>query len=803
MSLRWLLPAFAAILINGSVALAQHRPEIPPARGKGNPIPGQFVITLEERSDPRSVAREFGVEPDYVYTRVLVGFSGRMSDAARAGLLRDNRVVRIEQDREARLSAPTSAWGLDRIDQRSLPLDNAFNVVGTGRSVTAYVVDTGIRFDHQEFGGRALRGYDAIADGQNGSDCNGHGTHVAGTIGGRSYGVARDSTLVAVRVLNCEGSGTMSGVIAGLDWIAANGQLPAVVNMSLGGDAHASLDDAVRRLVTRGFTVTAAAGNEGRDACLASPARVTEAITVGASDRSDARPSWSNFGACVDIFAPGVSIPSAWHTDTTALASSSGTSMASPHVAGAVALLLEGNGRLTPSAIADRLGGAATQGVVLNAQSARNDLLFAAPFAEPSPQSGGATINGTDGDDIISPVATVQGQRLPTADDDSIYGHGGNDSLNGGAGADLLDGGAGSDRFFVDNPGERIVELADGGRDNAYTLVDYVLTAGAHVEILAPVYPSETAGLNLTGNTLPQIVLGSAGSNTLDGGGGGDELRGSGGNDRFFIRSAADRIVETADGGTDNAYSIVNYTLNAGAHVEVLAPVYPSETIGLNFTGNALPQIILGSAGSNTLDGGGGGDELRGLSGDDRFFIRSAGDRIVETADGGTDYAYSIVDYTLSPNAYVEFLAPLYSSETVGLKLTGNSLDQTVIGSAGGNTLDGRGGTDVLRGLGGRDVFAFTAPLGTGNIDAVFDFVVGDDRILLDDAVFVGLTRGALPAVAFHVGTAAANADDRIVYEPRSGRLSFDRDGAGADVAVHFATLPARLALTASNFVVD
>lgn len=347
------------------------------------PLRDRYIVVFKGSvTDPAAeterLIRAFGGQVHYTYSHALKGFAATLPSAALQGISRNPNVDYIEADGEMSISTTQSpaTWGLDRIDQHNLPLNNSYVYTNTGSGVTAYIIDTGIRFDHSQFGGRATSGYDAV-DGGLADDCNGHGTHVSGTVGGSTYGVAKSVSLVAVRVLNCSGSGTVSGVIAGVDWVTAHHAAHSVANMSLGGGTSTSLDNAVANSIAGGVTFAIAAGNSNRNACQFSPARVAAAITVGATTSSDSRASYSNYGSCLDLFAPGSSITSAWYTSSTATNTISGTSMATPHVAGVAALYLQANPSAGPSAVRNALVAAATPGVVKSAgKNSPNLLLF-------------------------------------------------------------------------------------------------------------------------------------------------------------------------------------------------------------------------------------------------------------------------------------------------------------------------------------------------------------------------------------------------------------------------------------------
>ncbi|ONI80610.1 peptidase S8 [Saccharothrix sp. ALI-22-I] len=350
-------------------------------------VQNHFIVKLKDGStaSAQSLAGQYGGQVDTVFRSALNGFSVSLPEAAAKRLAANPAVEYVEQDQVFTIQATQTnppSWGLNRIDQRNLPLDTAYSYTSTGSGVNVYVIDTGLRVSHSTFGGRARNGYDAVQNDSVAQDGNGHGTHVAGTIAGSQYGVAKGATVYGVRVLNDAGSGTTADVIEGIDWVTNNHVKPAVANMSLGGGASSTIDAAVRRSIAAGVTYAIAAGNSNANASGYSPARVTEAITVGATTSTDARASYSNFGTVLDIFAPGSSITSAWITSDTSTNTISGTSMATPHVAGAAARYLQGNRSATPSQVASYLVGQSTASKVTSpGTGSPNRLLYLAPTA--------------------------------------------------------------------------------------------------------------------------------------------------------------------------------------------------------------------------------------------------------------------------------------------------------------------------------------------------------------------------------------------------------------------------------------
>ena len=392
---------FAATTVLATTALVGGLTTLPaqaaPAEGKvlaaGSPtaVKDSYIVTLKKNagfkaasSEGKGLIKEYGGTVGKTFGSALNGYTATLSATEAKRLAADPSVAAVEQNQTVHLADTTQSsapWGLDRIDQAALPLSGTYTYPDSaGSGVTAYVIDTGVRITHSQISGRASYGYDAVDGDTTAADGNGHGTHVATTIAGSTYGVAKKAKIVAVRVLDNAGSGTTAGVIAGIDWVTSNHSGPSVANLSLGGGASSTLDTAVRNSIASGVTYAVAAGNSSANASSYSPARVTEAITVGATTSTDARASYSNYGSVLDIFAPGSSITAGWYTSDTATNTISGTSMATPHVAGAAAVYLAGHTSATPAQVATALVNGATSNAVTSPGSGSpNKLLKLVP----------------------------------------------------------------------------------------------------------------------------------------------------------------------------------------------------------------------------------------------------------------------------------------------------------------------------------------------------------------------------------------------------------------------------------------
>ncbi|MGW6575051.1 S8 family peptidase [Streptomyces sp. NPDC054945] len=372
-------------VVAGAASADTPEPTPAPLHTSVDAIPGSYIVTLDQQVAPGAFAKRLGLKAKFTYTKTINGFAAPLTAEQLRSVRRAHGVLSVTEDatvtapptptKGVQTKSPANSWGLDRIDQRFLPLNNDFSANRSGQGVTAFIVDSGIDYTHPEFDGRVRFGFDAIGDGRRGADCNGHGTHVAGTVGGTTFGVARKVSLVSVRVLGCDNRGSWSGIIAGFDWVANNARQPAVLNASLGGGRLAAVNTAVTAVSDRGVLPIVAAGNDNIDACRVSPASAERVVTVGATDRFDQETDFSNWGSCLDLYAPGKDIISArLGGGSVAL---DGTSMAAPHVTGVAALYKSEHPNALPAEVADFLDEVSTKDIVQNLSgNGPNKLLF-------------------------------------------------------------------------------------------------------------------------------------------------------------------------------------------------------------------------------------------------------------------------------------------------------------------------------------------------------------------------------------------------------------------------------------------
>jgi subtilisin family serine protease len=450
-----------------------------------NSIHGRYIVVMKAQigdsaitgsraeSSVSELSTSYGVVAEKVYTSAITGFAAGMSDEAAELLSRDERVLFVEEDAFVTASSEqtNATWSLDRIDQRNYPLNNTYAYSATGSGVNAYVIDSGIRITHSDFGGRAAYAADFIGDGQNGNDCFGHGTHVAGTIGSSTYGVAKGVSLHGLRVLGCDGTGSVSGILAAVNWVTANASFPAVANLSivLSGPSN-SLDTAINNSIAAGITYTLAAGNFGMDACAYSPARIANAITVGSSvvnGSNDWQMSYSNYGRCVDLFAPGNGIVSLSHADDSSFRSMNGTSMAAPHVAGAAALYLEQNPNASASNVTSVIKNGATKGTIVNVDSTSPNKVLYSLLGNAEPQTSAeiaGRVLGRNDRGLSGIVLTIR-DAASTFSRDTITDDGGEYTFSGIPTSALYTVTVGTGTKYTFTPETRTFHL-DGDLDN-------------------------------------------------------------------------------------------------------------------------------------------------------------------------------------------------------------------------------------------------------------------------------------------------------------------------------------------------